>query len=91
MTLKNWLKDMDLIFDVTIWEKDDEEPLYEGEAFNIPWTIVDYPIGRENDKEKPIYIYLHKNKYGVNLPKVVINVIETDDSFEEDEDDYWLE
>jgi hypothetical protein len=87
MILKNWLKNMDLIFDVTIWGKDDEEPLYEGEAFNIPWTIVDYPIGRmNNDKEEPIYICLHKNKYGVNLPKVVINVIEND---KKDEDDWF--
>lgn len=79
MTLKNWLKNMNLIFDVTIWGEDDEEPLYEGDALDIPWTIIDYPIGRMNDdKEKPIWFCLYKNKYGVNLPKVVINVIEND-------------
>ena len=84
MTLKEWLKPMDLIFDVTIWGKNDEEPLFEGPAFNIPWTIVDYKIGRTNkqDKEEPIFITTYTNEYKVKLPKIIINVIENDNKEE---------
>lgn len=78
MTLKEWLKPMDLVFDVVIWGSDDKEPLFEGPAFNIPWTIVDYKIGRVNKqdkKEEPIWV----NEYNVHLPKIIINVIEKEE------------
>ena len=40
MTLKEWLKKIDLVIDVKIWGQDDEIPLFEGSAFDIPWTII---------------------------------------------------
>lgn len=77
MTLKEWLKKIDLIIDVKIWGQDDETPLFEGAAFNIPWTIIDYQIGRMDDSiEEPIYIGIYKNKNNVKLPIIIINVIE---------------
>ena len=84
MTLKEWLKPMDLVFDVAIWGSDDEEPLFEGSAFNIPWTIVDYKIGRVNkqDKQEPIYVTIYKNEYNVHLPKIIINVIDKEEEEE---------
>jgi hypothetical protein len=77
MTLKEWLKPMDLVFEVSIWGSD-EEPLFEGPAFNIPWTIVDYKIGRidkQDKREEPIYIAVNN----VHLPKIVINVIDKEE------------
>lgn len=80
MTLKEWLKKIDLIIDVKIWGQDNEIPLFEGAAFNIPWTIVDFQIGRMDDSaEEPIYICTYKNKNNVELPMIVINVIERED------------
>ena len=82
MTLKEWLKSMDLVFDVAIWGSDNEEPLFEGPAFNIPWTIVDYKIGRtdkQDKREEPIYVTIYKNEYNVHLPKIIINVIDKEE------------
>lgn len=80
MTLKEWLKKIDLVIDVKIWGKDNEIPLFEGAAFDIPWTIVDFSIGRmENSTEEPIYICTYKNN--VTLPMIVINVIEKEEDF----------
>lgn len=82
MTLKEWLKKIDLVIDVKIWGQDDEIPLFEGAAFNIPWTIVDFSIGRINDStEEPIYICTYKNKNNVVLPIIIINVIEKKEDF----------
>lgn len=82
MTLKEWLKKIDLVIDVKIWGKDDKEPLFEGTAFDIPWTIVDFQLGRmDNFKASPIYICTYKNEKNVTLPMIVINVIEKEEDF----------
>lgn len=54
---------------------DDKEPIFEGCVFEIPWTIVNYKIGRMNpeDEDKPIYV-THMEDSG--QPKIIINVIE---------------
>ena len=81
MTLKEWLKPMDLIFDVVIWGSDNKEPIFEGPAFNIPWTIVDYKIRqvKREREEEPIYITTYKNEYNVHLPKIIVNVIDKEE------------
>lgn len=77
MTLREWLKEIDLIIDVKIWGQDNEIPLFEGAAFDIPWTIVDFQIGRmEDSTEEPIYICTYENKNNTIRPMIVINVIE---------------
>lgn len=75
MILKDWLKQIDPIVDVKIWGVDDE-PLFEGSALDISWTLVDYPIGRiEDNGEEPIYFSTYQNKYGTTLPIIIINII----------------
>ena len=77
MTLREWLEKIDLVVDVKIWGQDNEIPLFEGAAFDIPWTIVDFQIGRmEDSTEEPIYICTYENKNNVIHPMIVINVIE---------------
>ncbi len=77
MTLREWLEKIDLVVDVKIWGQDNEIPLFEGAAFDIPWTIVDFQIGRmEDSTEEPIYICTYENKNNVIRPMIVINVIE---------------
>lgn len=86
MKLKNWLKQTDSMFDVAIWGDDEDEPLYKGSAFNIPWTIVDLKIGRKNDykeddksafiTDEPIFITTYKNEHGTIMPLISIAVIE---------------
>lgn len=75
MKLKNWIKYVDGLNDVIIWGVDDKEPIFEGSVFEIPWTIVDYKIGRTNpeDGDEPIYV-ARMDKSG--QPKIIINVIE---------------
>ena len=80
MTLKEWIKKVDLVIDVKIWGQDDETPLFEGSAFDIPWTIIDFQIGRtDNSTEEPIYICTYKDKNNIELPIIVINVIEKEE------------
>jgi hypothetical protein len=82
MTLKEWLKKIDLVIDVKIWGQDDEIPLFEGSAFDIPWTIIDFQLGRMDDlTAPPIYICTYKNERNVTLPIIVINVIEKEEDF----------
>lgn len=78
MKLKKWLKYVDPIIDVKIFESGapDDEPAFKGPAFNIPWSLVEREIGRtKEDKEEPIYICSHVNDYGTELPLIVINII----------------
>ena len=78
MKLKKWLKYVDPIVDVKIFESGapDDEPTFEGPAFNIPWSLVEHKIGRtEEDGDEPIYICSHVNDYGTELPLIVINII----------------
>ena len=77
MTLKNWMKYIDPIINVEIYGSD--QLLYEGPMFDIPWTLVDYPIGRDEDtkedfNEEPIFICQKTNEYNVTLPYIVINI-----------------
>lgn len=78
MTLKQWIKVIDPCIDVVIWGNTTEnEPIYEGSLFNIPWIYMDYQIGRpDGNTEEPIYITQKTNEYGVTLPCITINVIE---------------
>ena len=79
MTLKEWLKPMDLTFEVQIWGKD-KESLFEGYAFEIPWTLVDYQLGRPDGGDKePIFITSYKNENGAILSKVTINIIDSEE------------
>ena len=77
MKLKNWIKQIDSLSKVKIWG-DEEIPLFEGWINEIPWTIVDYKIGRINtaDTDEPIYISIYTNEHGATMPLIVINVIE---------------
>lgn len=82
MTLKEWLKKIDLVIDVKIWGQDDKIPLFEGSAFDIPWTIIDFRLGRMDGlTAPPIYICTYKNERNVTLPIIVINVIEKEEDF----------
>ena len=78
MKLKNWIKQVDSLSKVKIWGFDEEIPLFEGWIDEIPWTIVDYKIGRMNtaDTDEPIYISIYTNERGETMPIIVINVIE---------------
>lgn len=77
MKLKNFIKQIDPVIDVIIWESDDEdEPSFEGALFNIPHRLINKKIGRKKDeKEEPVYISIKKNKFNVELPVIVINVL----------------
>lgn len=76
MKLKKWLKYVDPIVNVKIFGSNDDEPIFEGAAFDIPWQLVEHKIGRaDDDKEEPIYICSYVNQYNVELPLIVINII----------------
>ena len=76
MKLKKWLKYVDPIVDVKIFESGSEESIFEGAAFDIPWQLVEHEIGRvdDTDKDEPIYICSHTNQYNTELPLIVINI-----------------
>lgn len=79
MKLGKWIKVVDPVIDVEIWSQysEEDEPLYKGSMFNIPWTLVDKEIGRVDDNiNEPIFIVQKENEYGVMLPYIVINIIE---------------
>lgn len=75
MKLKNWIKYLDSLDNVIIWGMDDKEPIFEGCVFEIPWTIVNYKIGRMNQKDgdEPIFVTRMDDS---GQPKIIINVIE---------------
>lgn len=80
MKLKKFIKLLDPIGDIIIWTDGcGDEPVYEGSILDMPWIYLDYQIGRVEgeDDEEPVYISKrHKNQYGVELPCLVINLIE---------------
>ena len=82
MKLKDLLKVVDPIVDVDIWTQyDDEEsgPSFSGSMLDIPWVYLNYKIGLPKGKEKgelPVYIATHTNKRGVELPCMIINLID---------------
>ena len=78
MKLGKWIKVIDPVIEVEIWSQyTEDEPLYKGSMFNIPWTLVDKEIGRVDDiTNEPIFIVQRENKYGVTLPCIIINIIE---------------
>lgn len=75
MKLKNWIKYVDSLDNVIIWGMDNKEPIFEGCVFEIPWTIVNYKIGRMNSKDGDEPIYVARMEDG-GQPKIIINVIE---------------
>jgi hypothetical protein len=76
MKLKKWLKYVDPIVDVKIFEGEEEDPVFEGPLFDIPWGLTEHEIGRvdNTDKDEPIFICSHVNQYNVELPLIVINI-----------------
>lgn len=78
MKLGKWIKVIDPVIEVEIWSQyTEDEPLYKGSMFNIPWTLVDKEIGRVDDiTNEPIFIVQRENEYGVTLPCIIINIIE---------------
>ena len=78
MKLEKWIKVIDPVIEVEIWSQyTEDEPLYKGSMFNIPWTLVDKEIGRVDDiTNEPIFIVQRENEYGVTLPCIIINIIE---------------
>lgn len=78
MKLGKWIKVIDPVIEVEIWSQyTEDEPLYKGNMFNIPWTLVDKEIGRVDDNiNEPIFIVQRENEYGVTLPCIIINIIE---------------
>ena len=79
MKLKNWIKQVDSLNKVKIWGFDEKKPLFEGWVDEIPWTIINYKIGRMNTTniiDEPIYISIYTNEHGATMPLIVINVIE---------------
>ena len=78
MKLGKWIKVIDPVIEVEIWSQyTEDEPLYKGSMFNIPWTLVDKEIGRVDDiTNEPVFIVQRENEYGVTLPCIIINIIE---------------
>ena len=79
MKLKNWIKQVDSLNKVKIWGFDEKKPLFEGWVDEIPWTIINYKIGRMNTTniiDEPVYISIYTNEHGATMPLIVINVIE---------------
>lgn len=71
MTLKKWIKYVNSLEKVIIWGKDDEEPLFEGPVFEIPWTLVDCKIGStDNICEESIHLA------DLSQPTLIINIID---------------
>ena len=76
MKLEKWLKYIDPLTDVQIWESnEDETPVFEGAAYDIPWTLTKRKIGRINNSEEPIFICSYVNQHKTELPLMVINII----------------
>jgi hypothetical protein len=78
MKLLKWIKQVDSICDVIIYSQyDEEEPIFEGAMFEIPWVYMNKEIGRtDGSQEEPIYISHKKLDNGVVLPVIIINIIE---------------
>ncbi len=77
MKLKKFLKIMDPIIQVEIFNQIDEEPVFHGCLMDVPWGLANKEIGRaDNSKEEPIFITERTNEYGVKLPCITINIIE---------------
>ena len=80
MKLKDLLKVVDPIVDVDIWTQyDEEKPAFSGSMLDIPWVYLNYKIGfpkGKNEDELPVYIATHTNKNGIELPCMIINLID---------------
>lgn len=69
MTLREWIKNVDLGIKVKIWGQNNRDPLFEGLASNIPWILIDFPIG-------PIGIAVYQNDNNLSYPVITIDVID---------------
>lgn len=58
----------------------EEELVYEGNAFDIPWSLLDSELVKKKnigeDYEGAIFIDVKTNKHGVNVPAVDVYVLE---------------
>ena len=68
MLLKDWIKFVFPFIDVVIFSQEEEEPIYEGNIFDIPWWIADCELDTSNEYNEPIEVlngnngaYIHIN------------------------------
>lgn len=51
MKLKKVIKYLDRSSHCKIWINDEQEPVYEGYIWKIPWTFLDDPLNNDDDGE----------------------------------------
>lgn len=79
MRIRDWLEVVEPFVDVIIYadnEPSEDEPVFKGSAYDIPWTIVDWKIAEEDsDGVKPISIDTYTNEYGNKVARICIYAI----------------
>ncbi len=51
MKLKNVIKYLDKSSHCKIWINDEQDPVYEGLVWKVPWTLLDDPLNNDDDGE----------------------------------------
>ena len=79
MKLRKWLKNVNPIgLKIVVWDKDsmvDEEPLFAGSAFDLPWWIGEGIISKsDEDDDEPIDFRDNLGKEFNNKPGIVVTV-----------------
>lgn len=80
MKLRKWLKNIDPIgLTLVVWDVDvpeDEGPIYEGSAYDLPWWIGEAKISRSEDNpyDPPISFRDSLGKELNNKPGVVVTI-----------------
>ena len=79
MKLRKWLKNINPIsLNIVVWDEDsikDEEPVYAGSIWDLPWWVAEGKISRLNkDDDEPIDFRENLGKEFKNKPGVVVTV-----------------
>lgn len=68
MKLINWIEFINPNINVIIFVDNEQEARYEGLLLNMPWYLINYEIGRNNeDEDEPIIISCKENVIIINL------------------------
>lgn len=79
MKLRKWLKNINPIgLNIVVWDRDsvaDEEPLFAGSAWDLPWWVGEGIISKlDEDDDGPIDFRNDLGKEFHNSPGVVVTV-----------------
>lgn len=62
MIFRDWIKMVDSMDEIHIYMEDEDDPIFKGHVFDIPWTLIDLPFAKRDKLEPPVHIWAEEAK-----------------------------